>query len=235
MGWFSGGKKEEEKQQIPSLPQLPRLPELPELPSMRPKSQSPQIHQLPSFPNSPMGQKFSQNTIKSAVSSNTRPVGKDGDRVFEADDFSTRGMMPKPEKHFPPQPQVRRRQEIDEDYDMPDEDDEHEEEPEFKMDSDYEKSEFETPEEIPETPIYDAPSTRLRTTEPVFIRIDKFEASLRAFEKTKKQIADIEKNLKEISDLKKEEERELVSWQQEILKVKELIDKVERDIFSKLE
>jgi len=232
MGWFNKDRKEEPRANlIPSLPQLPKLPELPELPSVKNRNFQTPIHQLPSFPNSPMGQKFSQNTIKSVVSSNTRPVGKESDRVFEADDFAmNKRMMPKPERRFPPQPQVKRRQEVDEEDDDSEEDEEVDEEPEFNISPEYEKSEF----EAPEMPEMEEPS-RIRTTEPVFIRIDKFEASLRAFEKTKKQISEIEKNLKEISDLKREEEKELTSWQQEILKVKDIIDKVERDIFSKLE
>jgi len=60
-------KKEEIKgvDEIPSLPELPRLPELPSFPSdnlqFKPNA-------LPRFPPSTFGNKFTQNTIKDAVS-----------------------------------------------------------------------------------------------------------------------------------------------------------------------
>jgi hypothetical protein len=62
MGLF--GKKEEKKEGL-KLPSLPKLPELPNLESPTP-TQEP-LTQLPSFPNNSFGQKFSQNTIKEAV------------------------------------------------------------------------------------------------------------------------------------------------------------------------
>jgi len=232
MGWFSKDNSTDKNNTSGKLPELPRLPELPPLPAIK-TNRGEQIHQLPSYPNSQFGQKFSQSTIKNAISSNN-PGDKDGDRVFEADDFMNKKnprMMPKPEQHFPPQPQVRRRQEIDDDFEESEFDagEDFDTEPEFIGHENHQEydNEFEAPEL--------ESSSRMRTTDPVFIRIDKFEASLKAFEKTKKQIIEMEKNLKEIAELKKEEERELVSWQQEILKVKDQIDRVDKDIFSKIQ
>lgn len=70
---------------------------------------------------------------------------------------------------------------------------------------------------------------------PVFIRIDKFEESLRIFEETKEKIFDIEKLLSEIKHLKEKEGIELSDWSAEIHTIKNQIEKVERDIFSKIE
>ncbi|RLG15025.1 hypothetical protein DRN69_03625 [Candidatus Pacearchaeota archaeon] len=61
MGLFK--KKEKKIEEAKSLPDLPKLPELPEIEGKKSKS----IHQLPRFPNDSLGEKFSQNTIKEAV------------------------------------------------------------------------------------------------------------------------------------------------------------------------
>jgi hypothetical protein len=85
MGWFN--KKEDEEK----IPQLPELPKLPEFPSAREESDDNQIHKLPSFPNSQLGQKFSQNTIKEAV------TGKEEvEDAHDADDFEHDKTQPTP-------------------------------------------------------------------------------------------------------------------------------------------
>lgn len=76
MGLFKKHKKEEENRGITKSLELPKLPELPvfsdfntskntSLPEL-PKDFR-QLAQLPSFPTSSFGQKFSQNTIKNAI------------------------------------------------------------------------------------------------------------------------------------------------------------------------
>jgi len=83
MGLFSKKKKEIKKEVEPSLPELPKLPEF--------NSQSKphdQIHQLPSFPSNSFGDKFSQDSIKDAVSG--RRGGKED---IYADDFQDEMMQ----------------------------------------------------------------------------------------------------------------------------------------------
>ena len=87
----------------------------------------------------------------------------------------------------------------------------------------------ELPEKMVET------GRRLKKTEPVFIRIDKFEEAMHIFEKTKKEIADIEKALAETKQLKQQEEQELAAWEKEIKNIKQQISKIDGDIFSKVE
>lgn len=74
-----------------------------------------------------------------------------------------------------------------------------------------------------------------RQKEPVFVRIDKFQESLETFEKAKEKIGEIEKILEKIKQVKEEEARELIAWETEIQKMKSQIEKVDKDIFSKLE
>ncbi len=74
MGLFGKKKKEGKNQPAKgqtiqnqtSSPQLPELPKLPDLPNSQPSQK--QVHQLPSIPSSSIGDKFSQDSIKEAVS-----------------------------------------------------------------------------------------------------------------------------------------------------------------------
>lgn len=93
MGLFKKDKKEAEKKELPKLPELPELPSMnyekdydsstqfpsiDEFPHLMEKESLPQ---LPSFPNNSLGDKFSQNTIKEAVS------GKKESEMEDADEF----------------------------------------------------------------------------------------------------------------------------------------------------
>ena len=74
-----------------------------------------------------------------------------------------------------------------------------------------------------------------KKAEPVFIRIDKFEESIKIFQEIKSQISDIEKLIKNTKEIKAKEEEELTSWETEIQTVKNQIEKVNQDIFSRIE
>lgn len=80
MGLFKKKKKKEDFTKIPSLPELPELPRLPEFPGEKTNKD---IHQLPRFPNNSLGDKFSQDTIKEAV------TGKKEDEGDYANDFGS--------------------------------------------------------------------------------------------------------------------------------------------------
>jgi len=183
MGLFNK-KGKEEKKETPKMPELPQLPELPELPDWEKENPEEELPKLPSFPNGSLGNEFSQNTIKEAVS------GKKEEEVLEANEF--------PEYEEPrmmQKPLVRR-----------------------------EISSF-----SPRT------ETRRKETGPIFIRIDKFEDSLQTFEKAKKQLANIEKTLSDIKTIKEEEARELDLWEKEMKEIKDKIEKIDSNIFSKVE
>lgn len=189
MGWFN----KDDDERIPELPELPKLPELPSTYSSR---QRETLQQLPSLPSSELGDRFSQNMIKEAVTGER----EEEDEVDEEEEFPQMKQMPLkspmtreiiPERKITPM-----RREIPEDF-------------------------REASKKIKE--------------EPIFIRIDKFEDSLKIFEKTKDRIMEIEKMLKDIRRIKEEEEKELEIWEEEILNLKNQIEKVDQDIFSKIE
>lgn len=77
--------------------------------------------------------------------------------------------------------------------------------------------------------------SKIKQKGPVFIRVDKFKEGLEIFEQTKDRIIEMEEMLKEIKQTKENEEKELSGWENEILLIKSQIEKVEKDIFSKIE
>lgn len=206
MGLF--GKKEN-KESIPKLPELPKLPKLPatsqptyqqgyniyddqiptkEFPTM--DSYEKEIHELPSFPTDDFSDKFSQNSIKSAVSGRQEkePVMQNlDDYEIESEPMEKE---PKLEKILPP---IKK----------------------------------------PQMPMEQEPKTH--SDEPVFIRIDKFEESLKIFDKVKDKMTEIEHLLRETKELKEKENEELSDWEEEVQKLKMHIEKVDKDVFSKID
>jgi len=69
---------------------------------------------------------------------------------------------------------------------------------------------------------------------PVFIRIDKFEESLKILKDTKEKIIQMEEFLKHIHLIKDKEEKELLEWDHGLQEMKNKLEKVERDLFSKI-
>ncbi|MFA4952867.1 MAG: hypothetical protein WC584_01445 [Candidatus Pacearchaeota archaeon] len=87
--------------------------------------------------------------------------------------------------------------------------------------------------EIPEE--FEAAASKVRKAEPIFVRIDKFEEALHLFEKTSSRILEIEKMLRDIKRIRDEEEKELEAWENEVQLIKQEIEKIDKDIFSKIE
>ena len=198
MGWIKSKKKEDSN--IPELPELPELPPLPEIGQKQnfPKTQEldekkfQEIHQLPSIPNNSFGNKFSQNTIKEAISGGDR-----GEREEIADDFEEENFMEMPKEiQKMPKPLNKSIKQF-------------EEEPRTQIDFKKEPG-------------------------PVFIRLDKFEESQELFDQTREQISEIEKLLKNVKEIKTKEEETLQMWERDLQKIKDKIEKVNQDLFSKI-
>ena len=186
MSWFNKKEKEEKKQEVPSLPELQNL-------HNEENDFLKKVPQLPSFPNNDLGEKFSQNTIKDAISGK-----REGEEVFNVNESEF-------EEKFPriPKPQ----------------------------------EEFHPPRKEPIIKAGKLKEVEIKSTgktEPIFIRLDKFEESLKLFEKAKDQITDIEKLLKDVKELKKEEEEELTECENEIQLTKQQIEKIDKNLFSKI-
>lgn|SRR3972149_4133675 len=195
----------DKKEEKGDIPRLPELPKLPELPGF---DDSKGLPQLPSFPRNSFGEKFSQNTIKDAVAG-----WKEGDEEADADEFAPDEvqMMQKPARgKFMA---MEAEGDVDED--------------EYRQFQKFERKALETPSFSSGGPY--------KGGEPIFVRLDKFEDSLKIFEKIRNQISEIEDVLREIKRIKEQEEKELMFWEQEIQNIKKQIEKVDKDIFSRVE
>jgi len=72
-------------------------------------------------------------------------------------------------------------------------------------------------------------------TEPIFIRIDKYQAATAEFQEIKRKMLEIENLLREIKEIKSREDAELEQWEKEIQSAKEKLDFIDKMIFQKLE
>jgi hypothetical protein len=165
------------------LPDLPRLPEFPKLDD----EESRKLHQLPSFPSNSFGTKFSQDTIKEAVTGKKEGFEADADEFGDEDEIR---MMREPLKK-----------------------------PLTEEIGDEISERFERERNV---------------AEPVFIRVDRFEEALKVFGQTKRKISEIERILGDIKKLKEKEDKELQSWENEVRPMRGQIEKIDRDIFSKI-
>jgi hypothetical protein len=249
MGLFSKKEKKEEVKRSPqSIPELPKLPELPPM------------HEL-SHEDNTLGNKFSQNTIKEAVAGKKEEREVFGAEDFPEEH---RGIMQKPLKRSfsqeyenyqdrPTGGPIKKSftQSYDENGVMQQKSFSQEEEEEEQIE------EPEVEEEIKALPLPPLPPIRskeikpektrevsqefavknymTRKAEPVFIRIDKFEESMKIFQDIRSQISEIERLIKDTKEIKSKEEQEIASWETEIQSVKNQVEKIDKEIFSRIE
>lgn len=244
MGWFNKKQNvaQQPLQQQGGMPELPSLPDLPDLPELNFNDKKESLPQLPSFPNSSFGEKFSQNTIKDAIKGKPQktfdytPEEKIGEGFSRANEFAPKKMqmMPKTQKFRFQKPE--RTREVEEEFEFPSTKEIKGQE-EFNFEDISLESNPNKDFSFTQTPTKDFREEKdyYEKKEPVYIRVDKFEEALKTFEKTKKEIIEIEKILSDITQVREDEDRELENWQKDVLKIKEQIEKVDQDIFSRVE
>jgi hypothetical protein len=203
MGLFNKKKKEEIPETHSSFPELPPLPKLPDLPLDNSTNLQFKPNILPRFPSSSLGNKFSQDTIKDAIS---------GEKEDEEADESEEEIQTMPK--LPSSPLTK-------------------EVPQEKEESPREKPQV-TKQSRPEDRGYSMQRVQEKP-EPIFVRLDKFEENMDLFDKIRKQFMGVEKILEDIRHTKEEEDRELESWQQKLQTMKSQMDKIDKDIFSKID
>jgi|SRR3989344_2225476 len=71
--------------------------------------------------------------------------------------------------------------------------------------------------------------------EPLFVRIDKFEAALRDFEDISIKIKRIEELITEIRELREKEDREFGEWEKDLQVMKSRMDNIDRTLFSQMD
>jgi len=72
------------------------------------------------------------------------------------------------------------------------------------------------------------------SSDPIFVRIDKFQIAVKNINEIRKQVAEIEAYLAEIKKIKAKEEEELQEWEHEIIEAKNKLDNIDKILFSKL-
>ena len=71
--------------------------------------------------------------------------------------------------------------------------------------------------------------------EPLFVRIDKFEAALRDFEDISIKIKRIEELITEIRELREKEDREFEEWEKDLQVMRSRMDDIDRTLFSQMD
>jgi hypothetical protein len=210
MGLF--GKKDKSEN---AAPQLPKLPELPKLPGYE---RSPQLSygssdvSAPEFP-----------TIDSVKKSQ-----KEKEPLHQLPSFPNDEMGERFTQDTIKNAVKGQEEEMPEMHDMSDYEIEHEP---MEMEPELEKRII--PMDKKEAPTVE--KSRTDEDEPVFIRIDKFEDSLKIFDKIRNKLNEIEDLLEQTKEIKEKEKTELSHWEEEVQKLKSQVEKIDEDIFSKLE
>jgi len=212
MGLFKSKKIEEKPL---SLPELPKLPEL-DFNSPKTTEVKRPLQALPSFPSSSLGNKFSQNTIKDAVSGEVRgDILPDDTEELEDDyedleDYDEEIEVTKEIKKIPSNSEAPRVREIESEEDLH----------MTKMPT--------------KAPAVKESVNQRNKDDSVFIKLEKFEESLDLFGDMKKQLAEAEKLLNKIKEVKDQENEELISWTTKVESMKNQIEKIDKNIFSKI-
>ncbi|MFA5992588.1 MAG: hypothetical protein WC796_02705 [Candidatus Pacearchaeota archaeon] len=227
MGFFNKNKENNEvnvtgPQQVPQLPAVPEppqemqevpmeedfnIPELPAPPSMR-------SYSLPSYPNSGIGQRMSQEAVKGAV-------------IQEEDLYpGTPSYMPQIPR---PNPMKTRTMEIDEFKPRSF--------PQRPMDMNMNKDVdlgLDNTEQLPTWVMPEPRQTqpRVKKTEPLFIKLDKFESTISTFNEVRLRVSEIESLLKNIRAIKAKEEKELNDWEKELEVIKSRLDQIDHEMFK---
>ena len=74
-----------------------------------------------------------------------------------------------------------------------------------------------------------------KSLKPIFIRLDKFELTNQAFDEIKKKVVDLEGQLAKVREIKDREEKELQEWERSVELIKARIEKIDSDVFNKLD
>jgi len=210
-----GIETERKISQLPDLPEAPQISPLPkskipDVPAGLPKIET---HELPILPTSEVGERFNQEAIKEAIGRpknipNINPPKfqeEEPGPEFQREMFQPRDSEFEQEQFKPEAIRSIPTQRIED------------------------KRTFELPEIAPQR--IQKPT---RGIEPIFIRLDKFEATSHTFEEIKIKIEEIEELLKKTREIKAKEEDELAEWEREIQIIKSRLDLIDKNIFNRL-
>jgi hypothetical protein len=224
MGLF---KKKEEIPKIPTASSLPALPELQPLEQVTKEPAKKDLPGLPSFPADTKNEALNQGIIKSAVSDSPSP--KEAESYPEASASIHVEEMPKEKPTLPLKPDPKNSiPELPELSKLP--------EPTALINPEKVESQKLAAPILPEAPIQSPPHQAQyeNQSEPIFVRIDKFQAAQKNFDEIKSKVAEIELVLQKIKDVKSQEDEELKGWTKDTEKLKSRLAEIDSGLFSQL-
>ncbi len=100
-----------------------------------------------------------------------------------------------------------------------------------------EREEFSMPIRRPEMPRPQmmqefAPSLSSVGSQPLFVKIDKYKAAVKALDEIKQKISDAENTLTRLNAIKVRESDEITRWEEEIRNVKEKLVAIDKNLFE---
>ncbi len=186
------------------VPELPKLPPFPNIPQLPVLKKEEENFSLPSLPSSNIGQRINQDMIKGAVSGREDGENDVMDMPIPSEPLQ-RSRMPQSKFSIPSELIKPRTIEM----------------------SDY------SPQPRQRTE-FNFQELKIKKSEPLFIKLDKYESTLSTFNEIKLRVSEIESLLKNIKEIKSKEESELDDWEREIQTIKARLDQVDRELFKNI-
>lgn len=225
------------------VPKLPPAPALPDLPNISMKGHH-TLQNLPSFPASNEHfEGFNQNMVKSAVTDMDQESYSSGDNevIVEApnEGFNSLSMPPRQISSreeesniqlLPPMPEMPSEMQMASQQALPSRP-----LPRYPDDSQRRTLEL-TPSisSVSSRSIVREQKSFVKSNEPIFVRIDKFQESQKHFEEIRRTTKEIEMVLRKIKETKDKEERELNAWTEDLERIKSRLSDIDANIFNKL-
>lgn len=224
MGFF--GKKEEKR--------------LPDLPSPRDagfsRALDEESHPLPTFPDSPIGNRFSESAIRSAISSEERiapPSETEEKRVRVVE-------MKEWEPHEELSDDMGEHEESHDRFMPP------EEKPktaDFMRPMEFRKPQMQQmrkervipPREVNREVPMKSHNGVMNASKEIFVKIDKYYTARKAMADISSKLEEIEEMVRKIRETKLREEQEIASWERDIMQAKTRIQEVNENLFDKTE
>ena len=202
------------KEKVPIIPTTPSLPPLPPIKEGAAKKELPG---LPSFPTSSKNENLNQEMVKSAVADMPNSEGKK--KEIEVPESFQINETPKEESMTPSSlpvesliPELPKRI-----ISLPP------------------KAEIQKPKTlIVNEKLAPTLEEASKQNEPIFVRIDKFQAAQKNFEDIRSKVAEMESVLQKIKEVKAQEEDELKGWGEDTENLKSRLAEIDGDIFSQL-
>jgi hypothetical protein len=240
MGLFS--KKEE----VPSIPTASKLPELPKTDIASISEPAHKLPELPSFPSGSKNTNINQEMVKSAIADIPSP----GEEEIHVEIPNHVNVTEEIGGTIPPKPSVEEtttapmqgsiaEEETPVASTSPIPEPPKKEEPATPATTKPMTKSLNEVEAAPAPAPTAAPTTKPpakteQSNEPIFVRIDKFQAAQKNFDHIKEKITEIEEVLKGIKEIKAREEAELKGWTEDVEQIKTRLTEIDNGIFEQI-